>query len=81
MDKEAKLSEYIKNEIMRNRYAELDKNKDLVSAGILDSLRILQLVAYIEEKFDIDIPDEAVVYENFHSLQAIIDYLNSIELF
>ena len=76
MDCEAILSHYIKHKIMRNRNTELDENLDLVSAGILDSLRILQLVTYIEETFDIEIPDEAVVYDNFHSLKAIVDYLH-----
>jgi len=78
MEKKAVLSDYIKNEIMRNRNTELDENEDLVSAGVLDSLRILQLVTYIEKTFGIEIPDEAVVYENFHSVKAIEEYLQQL---
>ena len=77
MDKKTTLSEYIKHEIIRNSNANLDENEDLVEAGILDSLRILQLVAYIEKTFGIEVPDEAVVFDNFHSLKAIVDYLDS----
>lgn len=67
--------EYVKNEIMRNRNARLSEDEDLLSGGILDSLGILQLVAYIEKSFGIRIPDEDVVFENFQSIQSITNYL------
>lgn len=75
MERKAILSDYIKNEIMRNRNAQLDDGEDLLSAGILDSLGILKLVAYIEDTFGIEVPDSEVVYENFHSLNAMESYL------
>jgi len=75
MDRKTALADYIKNEIIRDRNAKLDANEDLLGAGILDSLGILQLVAYINDTFGIDVPDEDVVYENFNSLQSIVSYL------
>jgi acyl carrier protein len=75
MDKKAILSDYIKDEIIRNRNAQLDDNEDLIGTGILDSLGILKLVAHMETSFGIEVPDEDVVYENFHSLNAIAGYL------
>lgn len=75
MDRKTAIAEYIKKEVIRNRNAHLDENEDLLSAGILDSLGILQLVAYISDAFGIDVPDEDVVYENFHSLDSIVSYL------
>jgi acyl carrier protein len=78
MDRKTALTEYIKNEIMRNRNAKLDENEDLLSAGILDSLAILQLVAYIDQELNIQVPDEDVVYDNFKSVNAIVDYLATL---
>ena len=75
MDRKTALTEYIKDEIMRNRNAKLDPDQDLLSAGILDSLGILQLVAFVEEKFGIKIPDEDVVFENFMSVNSLVSYL------
>jgi len=75
MDRKSVLSEYIKNEIMRNKNANLDENQDLLSAGILDSLAILQLVAHIEKVFGIQVPDEDVIYDNFKSVNALVGYL------
>lgn len=75
MDRKAVISEYIKNEIMRNKNARLDDNEDLLNAGILDSLAILQLVTYIEKALKIQVPDEDVVYDNFKSVNALVGYL------
>ncbi len=75
MERNTVLMEYVKNEIMRNRNARLSEDEDLLSSGILDSLGILQLVAYIEKSFGIRIPDEDVVFENFQSIQSITNYL------
>jgi acyl carrier protein len=75
MDRQSILTDYIKNEIIRNRNAKLGLDEDLLSAGILDSLGILQLVAYIDKTFSIQIPDEDVVYDNFKSINSLTSYL------
>lgn len=75
MDRKTALLEYIKNEIMRNRNARLGEDEDLLSSGILDSLGILQIVAFIEKTFGIRIPDEDVVFDNFQSVNAMTAYL------
>ena len=77
MDRKAVLVEYIKNDIMRNRNAKLADDDDLLSSGILDSLGILQLVAFIEKTFGIRIPDEDVIFDNFQSVSAMTAYLNN----
>ncbi len=75
MDRENILLEHIKNELLRGRRSDLKLEDDLLSNGIIDSLGILQMVAFIEERFNIQIPDEDVVFENFQSVKALSDYL------
>jgi acyl carrier protein len=77
MDYKTLVQNYLKKEVLRNRDANIEENSDLVSEGILDSLGILQIVAYIESNLNIQIPDEDVVYENFHSLGSIASYLET----
>lgn len=77
MDRKTALIDFVKNEVMRNKNAKLDENEDLLSAGILDSLAILQLVAYIEDQFGIKVPDEDVVFENFQSINSLTTYLDN----
>ena len=79
MDKKTLLSEYIQNEIMKGRSQNFSETDDLLSSGILDSLGILQLVAFIDEKFNLTVPDEDVVFENFHSVAALSGYLDTLK--
>ncbi len=75
MDREAILLEYVKNELLRGRADNITVEDDLLGAGLIDSLGILQIVAFIDERFSIQVPDEDVVYENFNSVKALSDYL------
>lgn len=75
MDRESILMGYVKNELLRGRGEKLTPADDLLSAGIIDSLGILQMVGFIEDRFGIQVPDEDVVYENFHSVKALTEYL------
>ena len=76
MDRKALLTDFIKNDILRNKNAKLDEDQDLLSSGILDSMAILQVVAYLEKTLGIRMPDEDVVYDNFKSIHALDEYLS-----
>jgi acyl carrier protein len=76
MDKETILMTYVKEELLRGRGEKLTPEDDLLSQGIIDSLGILQLVGFIEDRFGMQVPDEDVVYENFHSMKALAAYLD-----
>ena len=77
MTTQAALAQYIESELAKGRKAKIGYDDDLLSQGIIDSLGILQLVAFIEDEFGIVIPDEDVVLENFMSVNALSDYLES----
>lgn len=77
MHPEPILTDYIAREIVRGNESQVNVNADLLATGILDSLGILQLVAFIEERFKIRVPDEDVVYENFYSITALSSYLTT----
>jgi acyl carrier protein len=79
MSMQQTLKEYISKDIMKGRSDQLNTHDDLLASGILDSLGILQLVAFLEEELDIRVPDEDVVYENFHSIDALSDYLSAYQ--
>lgn len=44
---------------------------NLIENGVIDSLGIFQLVAFLEERFGVTIGDEEITPENFGSVTAI----------
>jgi len=77
MDRINALTKYIETELAKGRKTNIKPADDLLSEGIIDSLGILQLVGFIEEEFNILIADEDVVLENFQSITALNDFLNT----
>ncbi len=69
------LKEYIREELMNGSNGELDEGENLLAAGIIDSLGILRLVSFVEEKFGIEVPDEDVTIDNFQSVKSMSDYV------
>jgi acyl carrier protein len=50
---------------------------DLLLSGILDSLGVMSLVAFLENEGGISIPAQDLTLENFTSVDAISSYLAS----
>ncbi len=71
------LKEYIREELMNGSNNELDETENLLAAGVIDSLGILRLVSFVEEKFGIEVPDEDVTIDNFQSVKSMSDYVAS----
>jgi acyl carrier protein len=55
----------------------LTTRDDLLESGFLDSAGLAQLVSYIEEQFDVEIEDEELVHENFRTIDAIVELIES----
>lgn len=75
MDTKQILTEYVEKEIMRRPGGVTSEDMDLLSSGILNSLSLLQLISFVERKFNRQIPVEEIVYENFNSVAAMASYL------
>lgn len=51
---------------------------ELLLSGILDSLGVMSLVAFIEKERGLNIPAQDLTIENFASVDAISDYLRTL---
>jgi acyl carrier protein len=49
----------------------LDDDEDLIDSGVVDSLGIFQLVAFLEERFGVAIADSEITPENFGTIARI----------
>jgi acyl carrier protein len=81
MNNRAYYSDTIKEFIIDNfLFGEKDKLKDdihLFESGIIDSTGILELVAFIEDNFNIRVKDDELIITNFFSLQAITGFIEA----
>jgi len=55
----------------------LTAEEDLISNGILDSMGILRLTSFIEEKFGIKVTDEDINPENFRTINCLKEFIES----
>ena len=53
----------------------LADDDNLFDAGVLDSAGLLALLAWVEEKFDFDIPDDHLLPENFDTVSRTASYI------
>lgn len=53
----------------------LQPDTSLLGSRVLDSMAILELVAYLEQTFAIQVADDELVPEHFDSLEAIARYV------
>lgn len=77
---EAVINDYISREIVQDpSLLPLGNETPLLETGILDSLSLLRLVVFIQERFDAVVDDDDLdrVSEHFASVDTICAYLRS----
>ena len=58
---------------------DFESEENLVDDGILDSLDIVTLITEINDAFDISIPAEEIIPENFNSAAAIWSLIEKLD--
>jgi acyl carrier protein len=59
------------NRLLR-KGASVGRNDSLLATGLIDSLAVMALVGFLEQRFQIQIPEDDLVPENFDSLDSIV---------
>ena len=54
---------------------ELNDSTSLLENGIIDSTGVLELIAHLEEAYDVKVNDDELVPDNLDSIDAIVAYL------
>lgn len=49
----------------------------LIEVGVIDSTGVLELIEFIESRYEITIPDEDVLPENLDSVASIMRYVSA----
>jgi acyl carrier protein len=68
---ETRLLEFVRDELLGTSGRPVDEETYLFDDGLVDSLKILQLIAFVEIETGQTIPDRDVVMANFRTVRAI----------
>ena len=66
------IRDFITGEILHGTLTiPLNDQDPLIESGIIDSLGVMTLMSFLEDKFSIQVPGDELIPENFESISAI----------
>ena len=68
-------------EILENLHPEIDFDTcdNLIDGGLIDSFDIVTIISEINEEYDVVIPAEEIVPDNFNSAKALYALIQKLE--
>jgi acyl carrier protein len=78
MDVKETIREFILSHFLKGDKSRKILDRDsFIEEGIIDSIGILELVAFLEEKFGFKVQDEEIIPENFDSIEKLDIFIKS----
>jgi acyl carrier protein len=65
-----------KNFLKENRHKDFHDGISFIDGGIIDSVGVLELVAFLEETFGFRVEDEELIPENLDSVDKLVTYID-----
>ncbi len=76
MDIETRIKQFVlDNFVYGGSLNEIKDEASFMAEGIIDSLGVLELIAFVEDAFAIEVADEEVLPENFGSVRGMARYI------
>ena len=70
------LIDYIEKQLLSGRdEIKVNPEDDLMGSGLIDSMGMMRFIRFIEDHFEINVPPEDLVIENFMTVDDIDGYL------
>jgi acyl carrier protein len=78
MNVREELEKFILNELAVDQdIHSIAPDEDLLMQGIIDSMGILKLSSFMEEKFGVKVTDMDMVPENFQNIESLTEFISS----
>jgi acyl carrier protein len=71
------LLDFVETNLLRGEQT-VDPEESLIERGIIDSIGLMQLMTFLEEKAKVRIPDHQVTPENFESIVSMERLVRSL---
>lgn len=72
---EAEVRQFLTDNFPLSAGFEYAASDSLIGVGAIDSTGVLELIEFIEERYEIQVPDDEVLPENLDSIEAIGRYV------
>lgn len=76
MDPRSELKTFIETELLSGG-GPLGYGDDLLLSGLVNSLGVMRLVSFTQERFGLEIPAEDVIIDHFQTIDAIARYVEA----
>jgi acyl carrier protein len=74
LDVQKEIHDFMLAEFASER-SSLDPGENLLAQGIIDSMGILRLIAFLESRFHVKTEDDDLVPDNFMTLERLQDFV------
>ncbi|NUT49870.1 MAG: phosphopantetheine attachment site family protein [Saccharothrix sp.] len=78
-DAAANIRGYLRANMTAFKDVELDDEDNIFERGFFTSLFAMQLLHYIESTFDIEVPDDYIMVQNFSSVRRLADMVADLK--
>ena len=69
------MQEFLVDKIEEISFERVELNDSLWNSGVLDSITIVELAVEIERQYNIEIPFDEIVEDNFETLARLIQFV------
>lgn len=77
METKAIIHEFLTSQLIKDKSVVVDDETPLLTSGLVDSLGIVRLTAFIEDRLGVKVPLEDITIENFEALGLLVAYLQT----
>ena len=61
---------------MDNRMKEVKDDESLLMTGVIDSIKMVELLSFFEKSYGITVDDDELNPENFETIDAIVSFIS-----
>lgn len=69
------LRQFIVDNFLFGRESQFSDEESLIERGLIDSTGVLELIAFLEEKYRFQIQEDEMIPDNLDSIQRLTDFI------
>ncbi len=77
MEIENKIREFILKNLYYSQDASIGDEDSFLETGVVDSMGVMELVAFVQSEFGVEVAREEIVVENFDSIRKLANFVRS----